>query len=79
MPMDSVLGRKNGKKDCYYEWTLGFRQIKVGNCFMEIKGLDDVFLEYIIQSLNLHAAATDFDFSKSHGAFAAVAAAALSS
>jgi len=46
MPMDSVLGRKNGRKDCYYEWTIGFRQIKVGNCFMEIKGLDDVFQEY---------------------------------
>ena len=46
MPMDSVLGRKNGKKDCYYEWTIGFRQIKVGNCFMDIKGLDEVFQEY---------------------------------
>jgi len=46
MPMDSVLGRKNGKKDCYYEWTIGFHQVKVGNCFMEIKGLDDVFQEY---------------------------------
>ncbi|MBP7070557.1 MAG: hypothetical protein KBA97_05750 [Methanothrix sp.] len=25
---------------------MGFRQIKVGNCFMEIKGLNDLFQEY---------------------------------
>lgn len=46
MSMDSVLARKNGKQDCYYEWTIGYRQIKVGKCFMEIKGLDDIFQEY---------------------------------
>ena len=36
--MDGVLARKNGKKDCYYEWTVGFCQVKVGKCSMEVKG-----------------------------------------
>jgi hypothetical protein len=46
MSMNDFSARKNGKKDCYYEWTIGFRKIRVGNCSMEIKGLDDVFQEY---------------------------------
>lgn len=44
--MDGVLARKNGKKDCYYEWTVGFCQVKVGKCSMEVKGLDELFQDY---------------------------------
>ena len=44
--MDGVLARKNGKKDCYYEWTVGCHQVKVGKCSMEVKGLDELFHDY---------------------------------
>ena len=44
--MDGVLARKNGKKDCYYEWNVGCHQVKVGKCSMEVKGLDELFHDY---------------------------------
>jgi len=41
--MDGVLARKNGKKDCYYRWTVGCHQVRVGKCSMEVKGLGELF------------------------------------
>jgi len=46
MPKDIFFGRKSSCCDCC-KHTMGFRQVKVGSCCMQIEGLDDIFQEYL--------------------------------
>jgi hypothetical protein len=46
MAKDNLFGRKSSCCDCCGKRTIGFRQVKVGSCCMEIEGLEDIFREY---------------------------------
>lgn len=46
MSKDSFFGRKSSCCDCCGKRTIGFRQVKIGSCCMQIEGLDDIFQEY---------------------------------
>jgi hypothetical protein len=45
MSKDNFFGKKSSCCECCKR-TMGFRQVKVGSCCMQIEGLDDLFQEY---------------------------------
>jgi hypothetical protein len=46
MTKDDFFKRKSSCWDCCGKRTIGFRQVQVGSCCMEIEGLDNLFWDY---------------------------------